>query len=557
MIKQLFILSSLAFSSHAFACTITKSSVVMFVDANNSPQEIEKAREAACDRGEALVVAGPGEIESKTRELARSNKPISSLIASGHDGGGSFYGSRGHISKASIIQGIQRGYQGKEELLDNLEGLFLWGCYTTVPSEIVYWKSAFPKAKFIIGFHGAGPSNVNPSGLRMLKSSLIAQDRVCSARNEQELKRIITSISDLRYTSVGAFAQSCRMDQSYYLMQRLDNTGTMQQTTGTLESQLDCRQIRRMAESNVTQFHRYFSGELAIPQDTSRGELRDLYSFVRQNAQCFNNDFVVGDRVGSLLFFDGVKKNFGKVFEREINDAVSELGQLSRYLDRYNFSEETAAINRAQSAYNAKESEGRTLSSQLQSLQTQVASKEREFEGMSRRTRRYLSALESGNDGRAERREDRLNDEETRALNALNQLRQQVQQQQSRLTSHSYELGQAKTQLDNAVTAKREKENSLNALKRTVSDVSRNFWAPTLSNISNKSRKQVLENITKLSSLTNHVFFNGAQDAAGQIRKLKGLENKMERYLNQLEPDCMNFLEWHEYIPGQVLAGRC
>ncbi len=558
MIKPLLIASALLVSVPALACNnITKTSVVLFIDANNSPLEIEKAREAACQRGEDIVVAGPSEVESKARQLAGRNKSISSLIASGHDGGGHFYGSRGSVNKSTIIQGIQRAYQGKEDLLDELEGIFLWGCYTTVPSEVVYWKSAFPAAKFIIGFHGSGPSNTNPSGLRMLKSSLIKQGEICAIRSEQRMRQVIASISDLRYTSVGVFAHSCNMEQNFYLMQRMDDQGRLNQTSGTLESNLDCRQIRSMAQAGVREFHRYFSGELAIPANTSSGPLRDLYSFVRQNEQCFENDFVVGDRVGSLLFFDGVKKNFAKTFERDINAAATELSQLGRYLDRYSFSQENAEISRLQSAYDAKVNAGRSLATNLQNSQNELKQKEEAFGNMSRRTRRYLSALENGNASRIERREDRLNASETQALNEVLRLRELNQQRLNEVSANSTEQIRLKEQVDGAKLRLREKESTLNDLKRTASDVSRNFWMPNFNNISTKSRKQVLENISKLSSLTNHSFFNDSQDARGEITRLKSLENKMERYLNHLDPACMNFLEWHEYIPGQVQAGRC
>src|SRR5690606_31470840 len=99
-------------------CNITKSSVVFFIDANDSKREIEYARQAACQRGERIVVAKPNEIDSKMQELADQNKAISSLIASGHDGGGSFYGADGRMTKSSIVRSLKTAYENKSELLD-------------------------------------------------------------------------------------------------------------------------------------------------------------------------------------------------------------------------------------------------------------------------------------------------------------------------------------------------------------------------------------------------------------------------------------------------------
>src|SRR5690606_4236248 len=112
------IISLICISPALFAqggnCPISKDSVVLFLDANDSPREIEKAREAACARGERLVVVEPDNLKSGIKQLADQNTPISSLIASGHDGGGSFYGLNGDMSKTQIIAALQEGYRGKE-----------------------------------------------------------------------------------------------------------------------------------------------------------------------------------------------------------------------------------------------------------------------------------------------------------------------------------------------------------------------------------------------------------------------------------------------------------
>lgn len=90
MTKYLILVALLCYSVQSFACnrSIDNQSVILFVDANNSPREIESARSAACERGENLVVVDPDDYEVRVNQLARSGVAITSLIASGHDGGG-------------------------------------------------------------------------------------------------------------------------------------------------------------------------------------------------------------------------------------------------------------------------------------------------------------------------------------------------------------------------------------------------------------------------------------------------------------------------------------
>src|SRR5690606_24402932 len=103
---------------------------------------------------------------------------------------------------------------------------------------------------------------------------------------------------------------------------------------------------------------------------------------------------------------------------------------------------------------------------------------------------------------------------------------------------------------------KEQQEKNFKGLKSRIRDTKRSFWSPTVGNISNKSRSEILENIRVLSGLTNDLYFKD-QPGSNKVKKLRNLENKMERYLHNLDPDCMDFLDWHEYLPEHTPTPRC
>lgn len=432
-------------SVDSYACnrSVDSSRVILFVDANDSPREIASARTAACNRGENLVVVEPNEFNSRVEQLANSGTTITSLIASGHDGGGSFGGENGRTSKWAMIEQLNEAYRnaGQSELLEDLHGVYLWGCYTTVPGEVNYWSSELPNVKFIIGFQGLGPSNTNVTGIRMLGSALESQGRVERAQTTRELQAALNGIQGINTTFSGTFVNACEHleDQFYYTNIGNERGGLDRNFASFSETRACYDRIREFSSGNPSMesiLEDYRRGEVAIPQTTHGTNLREIYTYLRQNDHCFSGE--VGERsyprynankAGLLLFFHGVKRNFAVAFEDQITRAGTEL----------------AAI-------------------------------------------------------------------------------------QSQLSTPSSSLYQ--------IVPERYRDEFANA------------WVPTLENISNKSRSDILENMRTLSLLK----FLGDDLPTENLNEMT---SNMEQYINYMTDECMNFLDWHEYIPGRVPTSRC
>ena len=427
--KSIFFFFLCLFSLSSLACnqSIDSSRVILFVDANDSPREIASARTAACSRGENLVVVEPSEFDSRVRQLANSGTSITSLIASGHDGGGSFGGKNGDTSKREMLSSLNDAYAdaGNTELLEDLHGLYLWGCYTTVPSEVDYWNAQLPNVKFIVGFQGSGPSNTNITGIRMLRSALESQANVLRSDTEARLQRALNGIHGINTTFSATFVDTCeKLNDQYYYTNTANSHGGLDRTLISYAETQACREKVREFQSGDPSMYsiveNYQYGITAIPQVTHGTDLRRIYSYLRQNDHCFSQ--ILGDeveynanRVGLLLFYHGVKKNFPAAFSNLISSAT------------------------------------------------------REF----------------------------------------------------------------------------------NSVRSSLPAELSNVWMPTLNNIAAKSREEIIDNMANLSEVAIAV---GDPSKTQNIRKLS---RYMETYLNYMPDMCMDFLDWHEHIPGRVPRSRC
>lgn len=250
-------------------------------------------------------------------------------------GGGSFSGDNGYTTKNNMVDSLTEAYEasGNSELLERLNGLYLWGCYTTVPGEVKFWKRALPNVQFLVGFHGSGPSNTNATGIAMLRSALQAQKRVRDAQTLESLKSSLQGIRGINTTLSGVFVDACEQleDQYYYSVQKNYQTGGLNREFSSFseyegECDTEIFEFRSGSPSREQQLSDYLFGFEPIPEETSGTPLRSLYNYMRHIDHCLNERTVgfSSNQVGALLFFHDVKKNFSKVFESEIAAAASE-----------------------------------------------------------------------------------------------------------------------------------------------------------------------------------------------------------------------------------------
>ena len=432
---------------------IDKSKVVLFLDTRNSVMEVADAEKAACERGEFFKklpadkdVLDAKKLESELKKLAASNIAVSSMVVSGHNGGGSIHGDLGYVDKYEVIKAMKSAYQSKPELLNEFQSIFMWGCWTMGPSEVDVWRKELPALKMASGFIDMGPLNTTRASHAILYDLLVKQKAIEMEADQKKLKRLIAGVSDINQTYAAVYTKAACGDMYYYNTMgneydsERDDDPNFSQGNHFLDfnKNFDCESARSEIEKNRKALIPYFYGSIPLPKDGPNSPLMKIYAFIRSHAKCLQKNHVMnGDRVLMMRFYDGVKKNFAHTFSDISREALAEFKMLDNFTKNY-------------------KAKGAPM---------------KEFE-------KYFQ------DGKSKFFET---DEET---------------------------------------------------------------------LQTKSRKDINEMISYLDGLTKLPMARDVKFSEN-VKDLKRLKNAMETYLFQLNPDCMDFLEWHEFNPNWKAQPYC
>jgi hypothetical protein len=279
----------------------------------------------------------PTEIELKDalENLKTQNASVSSLIVSGHDGGGHFYGDLGSIQKEDIFD-----LAGKyPQQFANTKSVLLMGCWSTVPDQVEAWKANIPSLKVVAGFGGSAPSAVQKAGGEYIAGVLNVQDSFTGSTEKQAMERL-KSIVDINAITAAVFIDPSKVctavpKSSYYALfaqNENDDNGKykagMNKYTFRTEEEIKADCLAFAGNSAFwNKLDNYISGRTE-PSNTYR--LTDLYDTMRHHEECFDKHLIEPGRfdpggVLMLRFFQDVKKNFGKYFKQDIADAYDEL----------------------------------------------------------------------------------------------------------------------------------------------------------------------------------------------------------------------------------------
>lgn len=507
MRKLIFLgLSLLVVEAHAICSQkINPKRVVVFINTNGSFLEADAAEKAACARGEGFILHPPmnaamrkyreadlafayaseklnhckkncdqlkkeasklldqkyialsatpevtaKSVENELKQLAKAGIATSSLVISGHDGGGSIGGTQGNLDKFQATTAFKNAYAARPDLQKELTSVLLWGCYTSTPSEVLYWKSTLPQLKIVGGFYGAGPSNIRKSSYDLMSDLLMKEKNIVNKANMTAVKSALTSLDQINNTWAGLYAQCS--DGEYYL-----GNSEKGRTFKRFNDFRDCKHIQKVAYEMEAEFNPYFFGSKDVPTNTN-GALRDIYNFSRQNSQCLDRDSNMNaDRVGLLLFFNGVKKNFAQTFKKDLLAAQKELSTLDEKIEDY-------SNDKVGTMDSIKEFFGSDLP-----IRSEMKDLKKTYEGIQKNLTRLFNP----------------------------------------------------------------------------------------STVGSMSRPEILRTITSMNAFYNHSTFRNHPKLLNKFPSFKKVEKLMEKYLNNLSPNCMDMLEWHEYKPGKIAKPRC
>ncbi|MGZ3695428.1 MAG: hypothetical protein ACXWQO_15025, partial [Bdellovibrionota bacterium] len=268
---------------------------------------------AARDKGNAIEdkrVAltkdrlSPEKISSAIRAAYDKGQKITSVMVSGEDGG-SVFGAYGTLKYDELAETF-----GKvPELKNDVESLYLWGCYMGTSGRVVYdWKKMFPKSKLIVGFHDSGPADGSPPSLDLLRKTIAAEKSDFRSYDETMVKKFVNGIAVARQMNTSMTINDCYMDRNtLFSLPEMEEIGKQ------------CvKKFPRDLHQKYLCFQNGAEGCGNLPTDHQAGQLRDYYSFLRTNEYCLNNpgfykeipDAPNPDNVLRLVYFDRIWDNF-------------------------------------------------------------------------------------------------------------------------------------------------------------------------------------------------------------------------------------------------------
>lgn len=429
--------------------------VVVFVDTRNSTQEVASAKRAACERGETFKHIGKNinynNFSKEMTTLAHQGKAVTSLVVSGHDGGGSIHGDNGNeLDKDDVIKAMKLAYQKKPALLNKFQSVHMWGCWTNGPGEVASWRKELPSLKLISGFIDMAPINTAKASSTILEDILKKERELLNKKDKKDLHDSLKLIENINQTFAAVYIEACNENLYYYRKDRLEdddieNTSDPRFTPGAhyvnFDNTFNCQKKPADYLEKREKIKRYYLGYDPIPQDTAGGELRGLYKFARNNSQCLSRDPVFnGDRLLMMTFFENVKQNFSRTFKTEINEADAAYREIIASMKNPGFDRWDLPV--------------------------------------------------------------------------------------------------------------------LKDLKKTMLDHQSDYFKATNATITNKNRLQIRKMLMHLDTVLKHNALV-IPSVERKFRKLKVLREKMEIYLFQLNPNCMDFIEWHDAAPGYAPEAQC
>tara|TARA_Y100000768_G_scaffold388908_1_gene388566 strand:+ start:3415 stop:5403 length:1989 start_codon:yes stop_codon:yes gene_type:complete len=309
---------------------------VLFIDTNSNELEIEKARTAARAAGKTFI-SYPDEGEMFSSERATElleTMSFSTLILSGHDGGGHFSGDNGGIGSGDIRRAMANNPQAREAT----RHVMLLGCNTSNPGQVLNWQTIFPNLDLVSGYDGTGPSQNTLSGLTYIEQMLTRESEFLEFDNERDLENMLKGIPYIFNLEAGIYVRKreCRdgqLDENAFIFRPLTQTGENRFTELNIS---ECSAILdRFRREELSTYMEYYNGEKDPSSPEGKSEMRRIYNSFHQNAHCFdliNQDTYSDDHgfpswqtVLSLRFWDETQSNIAEYYEEELNHTFSTL----------------------------------------------------------------------------------------------------------------------------------------------------------------------------------------------------------------------------------------
>ena len=241
---------------------------------------------------------------------------VSTLIISGHNDGGMFFGEAGGIRDADLFS-IISGHKSSM----SATSFYGWGCYTATKENARMTKESVPSLKVIVGFDNRSPSQNFSGDLKYLQYMM---------RKESEARAIATPAKAKKF--VASIPMSGSMTPA--LLIDTNKAGVMyvspKEVTQFAKLDNDCTPaILSKAVDLSKTYEKYRDakgpGFEDVPRDVENGVLRKFYTVLRKYSHCaaFGSMKKAGldpNLVIPLVLYHEVQTNFGEYYDEDWNN---------------------------------------------------------------------------------------------------------------------------------------------------------------------------------------------------------------------------------------------
>lgn len=473
------------------------------------------------------------QVKTRLEELKKENVKLTNVSLSGHDGGGHFGGDKGDISRRDIDKLMKEFPE-----LNAVESLLLLGCYTGVQSEVSAWKGTFPNVKLIGGYDGSAPLSHRIQGHNYITNILNKEKALLALKNksniDQDIKRLINNLGELN-AAVYVDLACKEEDDEFYYASKLDRKFNKLNIS-------ECEKSRAEMEKIRPYYNQLYSGEVEPPTVTSSGESRNLYDKVRTHDHCSDNNGMLfgssemnSNGAFNLLFWHGVKQNFGNFYDPE----MKEVEEILKGLTEEDFSKEIlAAIKLAEEDKKSVLADIELFEKDPDAFKAKVQADRDELKKKSedaKKDPKYVEIMNRINNGSPINHDDMAIVNKVGAINFdIYKKEMELQDLQSSPAQFIESKKSRISYIDSTITAQ---SLQLAQVKEKTEKIKK-LWMPTKENMNVKTRKEVMDNIHAL----NGVLMDGSlpPKVQGALSFVNAVSTNHLQYFR-------NPFSWHEF----------
>lgn len=282
------------------------------------------------------------QLRSFLQSSSSNGTKVTSLILSGHDGGGHYYGDNGETTMAEISNIAKEN----QSVFGNTSSLLLMGCWSGTPDQVEQWRVIFPQLRVLGGFVGSAPASTRVAAGTYIAGLLRGEKNLLPTATRANVQSMINTVQHMNMVTAGVYIRpSCEETNSrspaYYYISGASAAEELPENMRpglNTFANADERSVSCMRTFGGSSFRgtydwnavtQYYQGER---EPENNNELRSLYSFLRNNENCFSSGTsqapISPDQVLMLRFFQDVKKNINKYFKTDLENMYKTIDEL-------------------------------------------------------------------------------------------------------------------------------------------------------------------------------------------------------------------------------------